>query len=191
MAYEKVGWKDYPDKTTPINAENLNKMEEGIANNDKNIGDMSKVSDKADGTLAGIAAAQAEEIERLKKENDELNSNLANKAPISHTHDDRYYTETEINSKINTINSNIENINTQMYAIPIIKSVSRTFSTNKNGNSSVSIPGIPIHAICTSNVSYLIYPYTRKDSSTWWVHVRNDMSGTADSVSITATFYYI
>lgn len=29
--YERVNWEDLPEKTTPINAENLNKMDEGIA----------------------------------------------------------------------------------------------------------------------------------------------------------------
>ena len=33
----------------------------------------------------------------------------SNKANTSHTHDDRYYTESEINSKINNINTNINN----------------------------------------------------------------------------------
>lgn len=33
MAYEKIGWKDYPDKTTPINAQNLNHMDDQIAAN--------------------------------------------------------------------------------------------------------------------------------------------------------------
>ena len=37
-------------------------------------------------------------------------SNLnSSKSNIGHTHDDRYYTESEINSKINTINTNINN----------------------------------------------------------------------------------
>lgn len=31
MAYEKVGWKDYPDKTTPINAQNLNHMDDALS----------------------------------------------------------------------------------------------------------------------------------------------------------------
>ena len=29
--YQRVNWEDLPEKTTPINAENLNKMDEGIA----------------------------------------------------------------------------------------------------------------------------------------------------------------
>ena len=33
----------------------------------------------------------------------------SSKSDTSHTHDDRYYTESEINSKINTINTNINN----------------------------------------------------------------------------------
>lgn len=31
--YVKVGWKDSPDKTTPLSAANLSQMEEGISNN--------------------------------------------------------------------------------------------------------------------------------------------------------------
>ena len=37
----------------------------------------------------------------------EINTKLAGKSDTSHTHDDRYYTESEINSKVNTINSSI------------------------------------------------------------------------------------
>lgn len=33
----------------------------------------------------------------------------SSKSDVGHTHDDRYYTESEINSKINTINTNINN----------------------------------------------------------------------------------
>lgn len=38
MAYTKTNWQDLPNTTTPINASNLNKMEQGIYDaNDKNI----------------------------------------------------------------------------------------------------------------------------------------------------------
>ena len=37
MAYKKVGWKDYPDTTTPVNATNLNQMDEGIAAVDQEL----------------------------------------------------------------------------------------------------------------------------------------------------------
>lgn len=32
MAYERVNWENLPSKKTPVNADNLNKMDEGIAN---------------------------------------------------------------------------------------------------------------------------------------------------------------
>lgn len=34
MAYERINWEDYPNITTPINAYNLNRMDECIYNND-------------------------------------------------------------------------------------------------------------------------------------------------------------
>ena len=63
MAYEKVGWKDYPDKTTPINAQNLNHMDDQIAANaekndtqdqaiQKNENDISALNLKMDGKLS-------------------------------------------------------------------------------------------------------------------------------------------
>lgn len=39
-----------------------------------------------------------------------VNTELAKKANSSHTHDDRYYTETEIDSKISAVNTSITNI---------------------------------------------------------------------------------
>ena len=32
MAYERVNWENLPSKNTPVNADNLNKMDKGIAN---------------------------------------------------------------------------------------------------------------------------------------------------------------
>lgn len=32
MAYERVNWENLPSKNTPVNADNLNKMDEGISN---------------------------------------------------------------------------------------------------------------------------------------------------------------
>lgn len=36
MAYEKQTWTNLPSKTTPINADRLNHMEQGIYDNDQN-----------------------------------------------------------------------------------------------------------------------------------------------------------
>lgn len=40
MAYKKIGWKDYPNKTTPVNAKNLDHMEEGILENSNAIDEL-------------------------------------------------------------------------------------------------------------------------------------------------------
>ena len=39
MAYERVNWENLPSKNTPVNADNLNKMDEGIANAVEKTGD--------------------------------------------------------------------------------------------------------------------------------------------------------
>ena len=39
MAYERVNWENLPSKNTPVNADNLNKMDEGIANAVEKSGD--------------------------------------------------------------------------------------------------------------------------------------------------------
>ena len=53
----------------------------------------------SDGDASTLAAAKSY-----------TNTEVAKKANSSHTHDDRYYTETEIDSKISTINTSITNI---------------------------------------------------------------------------------
>lgn len=69
MAYEKIGWKDYPDKTTPINAQNLNHMDDQIAANaekndtqdqaiQKNENDISELNLKLDSTNSNISKKQ-------------------------------------------------------------------------------------------------------------------------------------
>ena len=69
MAYEKVGWKDYPDKTTPINAQNLNHMDDQIAANaekndtqdqaiQKNENDISALNLKMDSANTNISKKQ-------------------------------------------------------------------------------------------------------------------------------------
>ena len=51
MAYERVNWENLPSTNTPVNADNLNKMDEGIAN---------------------IEQEQQKQIEQLQKEIKEL-----------------------------------------------------------------------------------------------------------------------
>lgn len=47
MAYTRVNWENLPSKNTPVNADNLNKMDEGIANID------TKINSKQDKLIAG------------------------------------------------------------------------------------------------------------------------------------------
>lgn len=43
---------------------------------------------------------------------EDVQTQLSAKANSSHTHDDRYYTEAEIDTKMSTVNSAITNLNT-------------------------------------------------------------------------------
>ena len=43
MAYIKTEWENEPSESTPINASNLNKIEQGIYDNSQNIGDINNL----------------------------------------------------------------------------------------------------------------------------------------------------
>lgn len=47
MAYTKQDWKDFPNETTPITAERMNHIEEGIYENSNLDTEMSTISEKA------------------------------------------------------------------------------------------------------------------------------------------------
>lgn len=71
MAYEKINWKNGIDGKTPINAENLNKMEEGIFNNDEaittindNLGEISLLLTEKK-TIVGAVNEVNEELDKL------------------------------------------------------------------------------------------------------------------------------
>lgn len=53
MAYEKINWKNYPDKTTLISAENLNHMDEGIYDLDQNKISNDKITQRENITQEG------------------------------------------------------------------------------------------------------------------------------------------
>ena len=69
MAYTRVNWKDAPgDKTTPLNAANLNQMDEGIAANASDISSLTTnfnnyKEDMSQMTVSGTLAAGATSIE--------------------------------------------------------------------------------------------------------------------------------
>lgn len=45
MAYERVNWENLPSTKTPVNADNLNKTDEGIANIDTKINSKANIDD--------------------------------------------------------------------------------------------------------------------------------------------------
>ena len=59
MSYTKKVWKDYPDTTTPVNAENLNHIEKGVADAHVAISDINTdlgntdISTIGNGTVTG------------------------------------------------------------------------------------------------------------------------------------------
>ena len=65
------------------------------------------ISAEIDADVKVVADNLADEIERATAEEGSIKTILNNKADTGHTHDDRYYTETEINSKFTTVNNNI------------------------------------------------------------------------------------
>ena len=65
------------------------------------------ISAEIDADVKVVADNLANEIERATAEEGSIKTILNNKADTGHTHDDRYYTETEINSKFTTVNNNI------------------------------------------------------------------------------------
>lgn len=56
IVYERVEWEDLPQKTTPLNAENLNNMDAGIAN----VTDLANELDTRVGS-----AITAEELDKI------------------------------------------------------------------------------------------------------------------------------
>ena len=53
-------------------------------------------------------------IESVAYTKSEVDTALSGKAAASHTHDDRYYTEDEIDSKVSTINGSISDLDTEL-----------------------------------------------------------------------------
>lgn len=53
MAYEKINWENAPSTNTPINAENLNHIENGIEQNDNDIGNLEELNTTEKGNLVG------------------------------------------------------------------------------------------------------------------------------------------
>jgi hypothetical protein len=53
MAYIKTTWENEPNESTPLNASNLNKIEEGIYQNSQDIGDIGELNTSDKTSLVG------------------------------------------------------------------------------------------------------------------------------------------
>ena len=53
MAYVKTAWENEPSESTPVNASNLNKIEQGIYNNSVNIGELEDLDTTLKTNLVG------------------------------------------------------------------------------------------------------------------------------------------
>ena len=70
--------------------------------------------DNEDKTVEKITVLDAEEITLINEHLTEIDSTLLEKSDITHTHDDRYYTESEINNKISIINGEFDAIDEEL-----------------------------------------------------------------------------
>ena len=80
--YEPVGWKNYPDKTTSISAENLNHMDEGIKKLDTEKLNIDKITQSTavnqDGYALDAREKNASISGTMANQISELNTNLTN-----------------------------------------------------------------------------------------------------------------
>lgn len=80
--YEPVGWKNYPDKTTSVSAENLNHMDEGIKKLDTEKLNIDKITQSTavnqDGYALDAREKNASISGTMANQISELNTNLKN-----------------------------------------------------------------------------------------------------------------
>lgn len=85
--YEPVGWKNYPDKTTSISAENLNHMDEGIKKLDTEKLNIDKITQSTavnqDGYALDAREKNASISGTMANQISELNTNLNNDTKIT------------------------------------------------------------------------------------------------------------
>lgn len=94
MSYTKVGWKDFPDKSTPVNATNLSKMDNGIENADLEITELktkvNSVENSVESINSKLGTAASKGVETTAKSGSTnlitsggVYTELAKKAPVA------------------------------------------------------------------------------------------------------------
>lgn len=92
--YEPVGWKNYPDKTTSISAENLNHMDEGIKKLDTEKLNIDKITQSTAVNQDGYALD-------AREKNASISGTMANQI-------------SELNTNLTAVNTNLTAVNTNL-----------------------------------------------------------------------------
>ena len=83
MAYKKTNWEDAPSTSTPLNATNLNHIEEGIFNNSSDIADINKSLLNCEKVYALGAVTSASSLISYKEKNTIYTGTIAYQAEYS------------------------------------------------------------------------------------------------------------
>lgn len=99
----------------------LQTMQDDIADLQENSGSVGGASNASnvsyDNTDSGLTATNVQSaVDELESELSEVDDKLSQKADTSHSHDDKYYTEAEVDNKFQNVNQNISDINTKLTA---------------------------------------------------------------------------
>jgi len=92
--YNRINWQNKPNVVTPISAENLNKMDKGIDDNDKAIGDLAQLNTSNKSSL----------VSGLNELNDKL-AQTSTKSGSSFSAIESGYLATALDSLVATISS--------------------------------------------------------------------------------------
>lgn len=119
--YEPVGWKNYPDKTTSVSAENLNHMDEGIKKLDTEKLNIDKITQSTAVNQDGYALD-------AREKNASISGTMANQISELNTNLSKAITTSNIGSQSVNYANSAGTANTAKYA---------TYATAKyNGNPS-------------------------------------------------------
>lgn len=74
MSYIKINWEDYPSVKTPINADNLNHMDNGISQLSEQMNDISSISNPEIDEIVQIKSDGEIDIDAEEIDQDEIDS---------------------------------------------------------------------------------------------------------------------
>ena len=75
--YNRINWQNKPNVATPISAENLNKMDKGIDDNDKAIGDLAQLNTSNKSSLVSAVNELNDNLDNLSDKLGRVNQIIA------------------------------------------------------------------------------------------------------------------